>query len=111
MLSRYKNPPNKDIGEGLNTAFQKMKDWRLRSPEIVDEGNYVRVIIPHAPLATPQKQFWSSSPNTAPSLIDSARDITGIKSENTMKSEFYKLKEAGITEMVPRADWNRLGAP
>lgn len=54
MLSRYKTPPNKDIGEGLNTAFQKMKEWRLRNPEIIDEGNYVRVVIPHAPLATPQ---------------------------------------------------------
>jgi ATP-dependent DNA helicase RecG len=26
MLTRYGNPPNKDIGEGLNTAFQKMKE-------------------------------------------------------------------------------------
>lgn len=24
-LNRYENPPNKDMGEGLNTAFQKMK--------------------------------------------------------------------------------------
>ena len=31
MLTRYKNPPNKDIGEGLNTAFQKMKEWKLRA--------------------------------------------------------------------------------
>lgn len=33
-LNRYKNPPNKDMGEGLNTAFQKMKDWRLKEPTI-----------------------------------------------------------------------------
>jgi hypothetical protein len=38
----------------LNTAFQKMKEWRLRSPDVLDEGNYVRVVIPHASLATPQ---------------------------------------------------------
>ncbi len=29
-LSRYKSPPNKDMGEGLNTAFQKMKEWKLK---------------------------------------------------------------------------------
>ena len=34
MLTRYKNPPNKDIGEGLNTAFQKMKEWKLRAPKL-----------------------------------------------------------------------------
>jgi ATP-dependent DNA helicase RecG len=28
-LSKYKKPPNKDIGGGLNTAFQKMKEWKL----------------------------------------------------------------------------------
>jgi ATP-dependent DNA helicase RecG len=35
-LNRYKNPPNKDLGEGLNTAFQKMKDWKLKDPEIYE---------------------------------------------------------------------------
>ena len=49
MLSRYKNPPNKDIGEGLNTAFQKMKDWRLRNnPEVIDEGNYFYCVIKYS---------------------------------------------------------------
>lgn len=55
MLSKYKDPPNKDIGEGLNTAFQKMKEWKMRDPEIIEDGNYVRVVIPHASLATPQE--------------------------------------------------------
>jgi hypothetical protein len=32
-LARYKAPPNKDMGEGLNTAFQKMKDWKLKLPD------------------------------------------------------------------------------
>ena len=101
MLSRYKNPPNKDIGEGLNTAFQKMKEWRLRSPEIVDEGNYVRVIIPHAPLATPQEAIMEFLKKQGTITNRQARDITGIKSENAVKSEFYRLKEAGLIEMIP----------
>ena len=107
MLSRYKTPPNKDIGEGLNTAFQKMKEWRLRNPEIVDEGNYVRVIIPHTPLATPQEAIMEFLSKQGTITNRQARDITGIKSENAVKSEFYKLKEAGFIEMIPELKGNK----
>lgn len=37
-LAWYKDPPNKDLGEGLNTTFQKMKDWKLKSPQITEEA-------------------------------------------------------------------------
>ena len=107
MLSRYKNPPNKDIGEGLNTAFQRMKEWRLRNPEIVDEGNYVRVVIPHAPLATPQEAIMEFLGKHGTITNRQARDITGIKSENAVKSEFYKLKEVGLIEMIPELRGNK----
>lgn len=107
MLSRYKSPPNKDIGEGLNTAFQKMKEWRLRSPEIIDEGNYVRVLIPHTPLATPQEAIMEFLRKQGTITNRQARDITGIKSENAVKSEFYKLKEVGLIEMVPELKGNK----
>lgn len=116
MLSRYKTPPNKDIGEGLNTAFQKMKEWRLRSPEIVDESNYVRVVIPHAPLATPQEAIMEFVAKHGTITNRQARDITGIKSENAVKREFYKLKEAELLEMIPelqgnKAAWRPIAAP
>jgi ATP-dependent DNA helicase RecG len=107
MLSRYKTPPNKDIGEGLNTAFQKMKEWKLRSPEIVDEVNYVRVTIPHAPLATPQEAIMEFVQKHGTITNRQARDITGIKSENAVKREFYKLKEAGMLEMIPELQGNK----
>jgi ATP-dependent DNA helicase RecG len=107
MLSRYKVPPNKDIGEGLNTAFQKMKEWRLRNPDITDEGNYVRVIIPHSPLATPQEAIMEFLSKQGRITNRQARDITGIKSENAVKSEFYKLKEANLIEMIPELKGNK----
>lgn len=43
------------MDEGLNTAFQKMKDWRLKEPILKVDGNYVKVIISHTPLATPEE--------------------------------------------------------
>jgi ATP-dependent DNA helicase RecG len=107
MLSKYKNAPNKDIGEGLNTAFQKMKEWRMRNPEIMEEDNYVRVVIPHASLATPQEAIMEFLANNPTITNKQARDITGIKSENAVKSEFYKLRDTGRIEMIPELKGNK----
>lgn len=99
-LNRYKNPPNKDMGEGLNTAFQKMKDWRLKDPIIKVEGNNVKVTIAHSSLASPEEaimEFLSHNP-----IIKNkqARELTGIRSENTMKRVFYKLRNEGQIKPV-----------
>lgn len=98
-LNRYKNPPNKDMGEGLNTAFQKMKDWRLKEPVIKVEGNYVKVIISHAPLATPEEAIIEFLKHNPQIRNRQARELTGIKSENKMKNVFYKLRDEG--QIVP----------
>jgi len=100
-LARYPNPPNKDLGEGLNTAFQKMKEWRLKQPEIVEDGNYVRVTIPHIPLAAPTEAILEFLKNNPQITNKQAREITGIRSENLVKIEFYKLRDEGRLEMVP----------
>jgi ATP-dependent DNA helicase RecG len=100
-LARYPSPPNKDLGEGLNTAFQKMKEWRLKEPEIIEDGNYVRVTIPHIPLAAPTEAILEFLRNNATITNRQAREITGIRSENLVKIEFYKLRDEGLLEMVP----------
>lgn len=100
-LSRYKEPPNKDLGEGLKTAFQKMKQWKLKAPDIVEQQNTVIVTISHIPLAKPSEailEFLGKNPQIT---NKQAREITGIKSENQMKNEFYKLRDEGLLEMVP----------
>lgn len=100
-LARYPSPPNKDLGEGLNTAFQKMKEWRLREPEIVEDGNYVRVTIPHIPLAAPTEAILEFLEHNPTITNRQAREITGIRSENLVKIEFYKLRDENLLEMVP----------
>lgn len=100
-LNRYKNAPNKDLGEGLNTAFAKMKEWKLKSPIIEEDGNYVRVTIPHISIATPSEQILTFLKKNAKITNKQAREITGIKSENAMKIEFYKLRDEGYIERVP----------
>lgn len=100
-LNRYPDPPNKDMGEGLNTAFQKMKEFGLKSPEIFEDGNYVKVVIPHTTLAAPSEAILEFVKVTGRVTNKQARDVTGIKSENLVKIEFYKLRDAGLLERVP----------
>lgn len=101
-LNRYADPPNRDLGEGLNTAFQKMKEWKLQSPEISEVNNYVKVVIPHTPLATPQEAIMEWLENHDTIRNAEARELTGIKSENGVKRVFLKLAEAGLIERVPK---------
>jgi ATP-dependent DNA helicase RecG len=100
-LNRYRNPPNRDMGEGLNTAFQKMKEWKLKNPEITEEENYVKAVIPHTPLASPEEAILQFLQKNETIRNSQARDLTGIRSENAMKNVFYKLRNEGLVERVP----------
>lgn len=102
-LARYKNPPNRDMGEGLNTAFQKMKEWKLRDPEVSVEGSYVVVTLPHTPLAAPEETVLEYLRRNPDQTIRNkeARDLTGIRSENSMKNVFLRLQQQGDIEPVP----------
>lgn len=100
-LSKYKNAPNKDIGEGLNTAFEKMKEWKLKSPIIEEIERNVKVTIPHIPLARPTELILEFLTHNQQINNRQTREITGIKSENLVKIEFYKLRDEGLLERVP----------
>jgi ATP-dependent DNA helicase RecG len=100
-LNRYRDAPNKDMGEGLNTAFQKMKEWKLKPPVIEEDGNYIKVTIRHAPLALPTEAIMSFLSDHSEITNAQARQLTVIKSENAVKKEFYKLRDQGVIERVP----------
>lgn len=100
-LARYEVPPNKDLGEGLNTTFQKMKEWGFKAPEITLEGNYVKVVLPHARLAAPTVAIFEFLKHHPTITNRQARELTGIRSENLVKIEFYKLRDEGLIERVP----------
>lgn len=100
-LNRYENPPNKDMGEGLNTAFQKMNEWKLKYPEIIEDGNYVKASIFHTPLAAPEETILEFLDKNETIKNSQARELTGIRSENAMKNVFYKLRDKRIIERVP----------
>lgn len=101
LINRFPNPPNQDVGEGLNTAFQAMQALRLRPPEIRETESSVVVIIPHETLASPEEMVLDYMKYHAEINNRTARELTGIKSENTMKNVFLRLKERGLLEPIP----------
>lgn len=99
-LNKYKDAPNRDMGEGLNTAFQRMEEFRLERPLIRERNNAVSVVIPHTPLASPQERVMEFLEHNDKIRNREGRDITGIKSENSMKRIFYELRDRGLIEPV-----------
>ena len=101
LINKFPNPPNQDVGEGLNTAFSAMEALRLKPPEITESENSVLVLIPHEPLASPEELVMSYLDRNPEITNRIARELTGIKSENKMKDVFLKLKVKELIEPIP----------
>jgi ATP-dependent DNA helicase RecG len=59
LINKFPDPPNNDVGEGLNTAFQAMTKLRLKLPEIIETISAVLVIIKHETLASPEESVMT----------------------------------------------------
>lgn len=101
IINKFPNPPNKDVGEGLNTAFAAMSRLRLKPPLIMEVESGVVVKIRHEALASPEESVMEYL-NTHSEIVNRiGRQITGITSENSMKNVFYRLRNSGLIEPVP----------
>jgi ATP-dependent DNA helicase RecG len=108
LINKFPNPPNKDVGEGLNTAFEAMEKLRLKKPLIDERDASVLVTLRHESLGSPE-QLVMEYLDTHDEITNAiARDLTGIKSENTMKNVFYRLRDRSVLELIPeRAAWRK----
>lgn len=88
LINKFPDAPNKDVGEGLNTAFEAMNKLRLRYPEIVELENSVLVYIRHERLASPEDMVREYLETHNEITNSQGRALTGIKSENSMKRVF-----------------------
>lgn len=101
LINKFPQPPNKDVGEGLNTAFRAMELLRLKPPLIIEKESSVLVVIRHESLGSPEEIVMSYMESNGEITNSIARDLTGIKSENTMKNVFLRLKSRGLLEPIP----------
>lgn len=116
LINKFPDPPNKDVGEGMNTAFEAMEKLRLKPPVVEEQDNSLMVTLRHETLGSPE-QIVMEYLKTYDEITNSiGRDLTGIKSENTMKEVFYRLRNSGLLEQVPdklgnKAAWRKPAIP
>jgi ATP-dependent DNA helicase RecG len=101
LINKFPEAPNKDVGEGLNTAFEAMRKLHLKPPEVAERENSVIVFIRHEPLATPEEMVMQYLDANNQINNSSARELCHIGSENVMKRVFERLMERDMIERIP----------
>jgi ATP-dependent DNA helicase RecG len=104
IVNKFPDPPNKDVGEGLNTAFAAMTKLGLKTPIIEERDNSVLVTIRHEPLASPEETIldYLETHETVRNRI--ARQLTHIGGDYVVKDIFGRLVARGLIEKVPGTD-------
>lgn len=116
LINKFPDPPNKDVGEGLNTAFAAMKQLKLAPPVIRQAENSVVVDIRHQRLGSPEEIIMEYLIDHLDVTNRKVRELTGIGSENEVKRIFYRLANANQIERVPgkgggHAAWRKVVNP
>lgn len=101
LLNKFPDPPNKDVGEGLNTAFAKMHEVGLKDPEIEEKEGDILVTIRHEALASPEEAIIKYLETNSTIKNKKAREVTNVRMDYQMKSIFGKMEDAGLIEQVP----------
>jgi ATP-dependent DNA helicase RecG len=100
-INKFPDPPNKDVGEGLRTAFAAMNQLKLKEPEISEQGGSVVVAIRHQRLAGPEEMILEYLRSHDEITNSIARNLTGIGSENQVKRVFQRMMRGGELEAIP----------
>lgn len=79
-----------------------MEKLRLKKPVFEELEGSLLVTLRHESLASPEQMVMEYLKDENEITNQIARELTGIKSENSMKQVFYKLREAGQLEQVPK---------
>jgi ATP-dependent DNA helicase RecG len=106
LINKFPDPPNKDVGEGLNTAFDAMKKLQLKDPIISELAHSVMVNIRHERIASPEQMILEYLETNDEITNRIVRDLSGIGSENKVKTTFQGLMKRGQIERVPNKRGN-----
>ena len=100
LINKFPDAPNKDVGEGLNTAFEAMKTMRLVSPLIEQAGMNVVVTLKHETLGTPEVLIMKFLESNEWIANKQAREVTNVGSENAVKHILRRMVDAGMIDLV-----------
>jgi ATP-dependent DNA helicase RecG len=100
IIYKFPDPPNKDIGEGLNTAFRAMKMLGLKHPIIEEKEHSVIVYIRHELLASSEEiilDYLSKYEQITGSKI---KKLCHFKSDNDYRKTMKGLTERNLISRV-----------
>jgi ATP-dependent DNA helicase RecG len=101
LLNKFPDPPNRDVGEGLNTAFDKMRELGLRDPIVEERDSDLVVTILHEPLASREETILKYLQENGTIVNKKARAITYLRDPDQMKRILQKMVDKGLIEPVP----------
>jgi ATP-dependent DNA helicase RecG len=101
LLNKFPNPPNKDVGEGLNTTFEVMRNLKLKDPTVEEQDAFVLVKLFHEKLGTYEEIIAKHFEENREINNRTAREICREGSENKIKRVFEKMIGAGLIERIP----------
>jgi ATP-dependent DNA helicase RecG len=101
ILNKFPDPPNRDVGEGLNTAFEAMTRLKLKEPTISENPNSVLVVIRHEPLASPEEAIMDYLESHPTIRNREARAVAHVRADYQIKSIFGRMVQSGMIEQVP----------
>lgn len=101
LLNKFRDPPNQDVGEGLNTAFKAMHLLGLKSPVIEEKDNCVVVTIKHEQLASAEEIIMDYLEKNISINNSKAREVCHIGRDYRVKIIFGSMVKNGLIEQVP----------
>jgi ATP-dependent DNA helicase RecG len=100
ILNKFPDAPNKDIGEGLNTAFAAMHHLGLKEPIIKEGESNVVVIIRHESLASPEEAIMDFLAKNETINNPQARQVTHISAQHQIRAIFARMVKTDMIEKV-----------
>ncbi|WP_063890494.1 ATP-binding protein [Burkholderia ubonensis] len=101
LLNKFPDPPNQDVGEGLNTAFDAMRKLGLKSPVITNKENSVLVTVRHERLASHEQLILEYLDNNESIKNKQARELCYVDADYKMKRILARLEARQLIQKVP----------
>lgn len=103
LINKFPDPPNKDIGEGLNTAFRAMNMLGLKAPKIEQKSNSLIVYIRHERLASSEEIILEYLNKHEQINVVVIKSLCHFKSNYDYQKTIKGLIKRGLISPVPNA--------
>lgn len=100
LINKFPDPPNKDMGEGLNTAAAAMRAVRLKAPTFSEGPANFTVTIPHEPLATAEELILQYLEDHETITNKKARSLYPVETQHIMRRIMSNMVANGQLERV-----------